>query len=281
MKIKRYLTLLFIVILYFNSKSQLKEDFGFSIGGGANYYSVKNESLNMFFDSYNDKFSSNLKKPLSYLSPKYGYNINAEFLIATIFRFGVTRHFISAESIAEFKNGEQRIIRLNMPSTDWYIDMMSPKEKKIKFGVTITTNYQNHTLFNSYKFANGYESHIGGNDAPDLSGIYRGKGDFTIALGIRSEIKLAKRIFITLKGEYLGLGKVSSLLAHRDELNAGVLSGNIFADGQLPFYLPNDVANAGNIYYTTIAKGNIYGPYKGWRIQAMLNIILFKKSVKS
>lgn len=278
---KFWLGLIFLLTLH-PSKAQSEWDFGFSIGGGVNYHSYKNVSLNLLFDSYNSKFSSSLNNKMEYLSPTIGYTINAEFKVATIIRIGFLRNFIRSQAIAEFNNGDIRIFDLKMPEIDWYFDLMSPKEKKVKFGFAISNHYQRARLFCSYQFANGEVSYVRGSDAPNISGVYRAMSDNKIGIGIRMDIALKSRLFFSTRVEYVGLGYSSGLLPHRDEMHANILSGNVYADGVLPLYLPSDINNAGNTFYTSNGLGeDIFGAFIGFRVQATLNILLFHRSVLS
>jgi hypothetical protein len=278
----KYLFAALFLISSLLTRAQDYWDFGLSVGGGVNYHSYNNTSLNTLFDSYNAKFSSTLKNKITNLSPTLGYTINAEFKIATIFRVGFIRNFIRSQAIAEFNNGEKRIFDLEMPEIDWYFDIMSPKEKKVKFGFAISNHYQRARLFSSYQFMNGEVSYVRGNDAPDISGVYRAMSDNKIGIGIRMDIALKRKLFFSTRVEYVGLGYSSGLLPHRDEMHANILSGNVYADGVLPLYLPSDINNAGNTFYTSNGLGeDIFGAFVGFRIQATLNFILFNKSVES
>jgi hypothetical protein len=163
--------------------------------------------------------------------------------------------------------------------SDWYIDLMIPKEKKVRWGMAITSVRQKATFYGSYIYKNGYQSFISGNDAYGLSGIYRAMFDDDVALGIRCDLKLHKKVFISLRGEKLGIfkGLGSRLLPHRDEMHNNILSGAIFGNGQLPFYLPSDVNNAGNPFFTNIGNNNIYGGFKGFRLMVSMHIYLYRK----
>jgi hypothetical protein len=262
------------------SYSQGYSKFGFSVGGGANYHVYHHPSFDVFVDTYNSALASKLKSNLTYLSPSVGGSISMEFTVGTIFRIGFARNFVKTKSIAEMNNGEQRIFALNMKEKDWYIDIMSPKEKKIKLGFAISSQNQRSTFYSSYIFNNGYESFVRGNDAVDLSGVYRAMSDATIGFGLRMDIELKGRFYLSNRFEYVGLGVVSKLLPHQDEMHANILSGSQFADGALPLYLPDDVHNAGNVYATTIGNQNVYGPFKGFRIQSTLNFLIWSKDVK-
>lgn len=274
----QFTIILLFILTRFKCNAQ-DHEFGFSIGGGANYFAYTQPSLDNMFDSYNDILKQKLTGKLEYLRPSYAYHVNGEFLVGSIFRIGLTRNFIKSESSVHLINGEQRKIKLVMKEWDWNFDIMTPSFKKTQIGFALATNFQNAILFCSYKHKNGYESYISGNDVIGLSGVYRAMSDAPISIGLRVNRNMGKRIFLAIKIDRVLKGGGQKLLPHRDEFHAGSESGFTLGGGYLPFYLPVDLNFAGNNYYTNVGNQNVFGSFKGWRVMASLNIFLFKKTV--
>lgn len=195
-------------------------------------------------------------------------------------RVGLSRNFIKAESSIDLKNGDQRNFKLLMKEWDWNFDIMTPSHKKVQIGFALATNFQNATLFCSYKYKNGYESYVTGADVVSISGIYRAMSNSPISLGLRLNANIKKRIFLAFRIDKIFKGG-HKLLPHRDEFHAGSESGFVMGNGYLPFYLPVDMNFAGSQYYTNVGNRNVYGPFIGWRAMASFNVFLFKKTVKS
>jgi len=148
---------------------------------------------------------------------------------------------------------------------------------------------QNATLRSGYRYA--YDGRLTYGDDQPLNGIFRQKANSAMTIGGRLDLKLIKLrrhsfITLSLRGENIGFGRnfVSSnpyLLPMRDELMGQASAGPVHVDGDLPYYLPEDVANRHNPYTTFVGLNPTFaGVLHGWRFSANLLLTPFERKLK-
>lgn len=254
---------------------------GFHITGGRTVF--KNytfESFERFRTAYNEINATRLQTPLGGLTPAGGWWYGAgahgrQGGMAMYFSFTGGR--TDATATARLRNGDEREMRVEMTPITMNFDFLFSIRDRVFFGWALGGDFGKATLYSGYRYA-GDDRISYGTDQP-LNGIYRFRGNNTINLGGRVDVKIVPQVRLTVRGEYVGtfMGKQKGaagtsgyeLLPHRDELYGNSSSGGVHIDGFNHFYLVESPAAANNDYVYYVGQGNNFAKtFRGWRIQA-------------
>ncbi|GIV44210.1 MAG: hypothetical protein KatS3mg035_1333 [Bacteroidia bacterium] len=214
-------------------------------------HKIQWESLENFFQYYNQTVQPNLLEPLgNNLKYKAAFSHGIEFFIQVL-TMNILWSKVKAQTTATLKNQDQRIIDLDFTHINFGFDIVMPIQRIFGIGVVMGLHQLKGEFSSGYKYhQNGYISY-----AQDkvFNGIYSTRSTAEFNYGARINLNF-KFVTLVLKAQKMISSKDSQtqkLLPLYDKLSSTATGGNYYSDGEIPqnfSFAPNPNTNYKNLY---------------------------------
>lgn len=263
--------------------NHLKKYMGINVFGGYAHQTFEHASLSRFATSFNQLFAGSLQTglaiPTQYRNPLIGVELSAAAIrIGYAYRLAKPMEFEAA-----FTNGSVRRMKIEVPKSNIYFDLLAPMAKgKAYLGMTVGADFGYYRL-HSYLHNNfGKDTYSNGDG---VSGIFRSHLNIQGRLGARLDVYLLKRVSVSLRAEMYNkviAAPETALNGWQDEFH---VDARLAPSSEWRKYLPEDVSQRHNEF---IYVGNtlwetspaVYGDPKGMIYSATVNVqlIAFSKN---
>lgn len=263
--------------------NHLKKYMGINVYGGYAHQTFKHASLGRFAQSFNQVFAGSLQSQLviatQYRNPVIGVELSAAAI-----RLGFAHRLAQPmEFEASYKNGSIRRMKIEVPNSNFYFDLLAPLAKgKAYLGMTVGADFGYYRL-HSYLHNNfGPDTYSNGDG---VSGIFRSHTNVQGRLGARLDVHLVKRVSVSLRAEMYNkviAAPETALNGWQDEFH---VDARLAPSSEWRKHLPEDVRQrhnefvyVGNTLWETSPA--VYGDPKGTIYSATVNVQLVSFSKK-